>query len=279
MVSPMNLLSPKKILVPVDFSERSEDAIRYAAAFSGHFDAGLTLVHVLETPQFDYAMIEPSRALFDNLLASRRQDAEARLEALGNAIGNTTCVVVDGDPADQILATSLTERADLIVMPTQGRSRIRNFLIGSVTAKVLHDSPIPVWTGVHLEHNPNFPEFRLQQILCAVDLGPQTSVVLRSGAELAGHFGSRVTIMHVVSDANARRLNQERLATLAKEVSLDAEFVIECGEPHKVVPAKARLLGADLVIVGRGCSNHVAGRLRAQAYGIVRQAPCPVLSV
>ena len=54
-------------------------------------------------------------------------------------------------------------------MPTQGRSRIRQFLIGSVTAKVLHDSECPVLTGSHLEDTIDFPDFRAKSIICAVD--------------------------------------------------------------------------------------------------------------
>jgi nucleotide-binding universal stress UspA family protein len=71
----------------------------------------------------------------------------------------------------------------------------------------------------------------------------------------------------------------DRLRMLVRAAGFEAGCYVERGDPHKAVPAKARELAADLVIIGRGCSHDIAGRLRAQAYGIIREAPCPVLSV
>ena len=304
---------PKKILSPVDFSERSEHAVRYAAALAHRFESELILVHVLEPLSLDYSMVDPDRSLFDNVLEIRRQRAREQIDAFAWDVSNAFRILAEGDAADQILAAASRQNADLIVMPTRGRSRIRRFIVGSVTAKVLHDSAIPVWTGVHLDYEQNFPELRLQKVLCAVDFGPQTTAVLKSGAHLALAFDASVSLVHVVSvmetsdfvrsapavgRGSHRRCNsadlaasresvvrellrsvEDRLRMLVRGAGIDAQCYIEHGDAHKAVPAKAHEIGADLIIIGRGCSQDVAGRLRAQAYGIIRQAPCPVLSV
>jgi hypothetical protein len=55
--------------------------------------------------------------------------------------------------------------------------------------------------------------------------------------------------------------------------------IVEPGEPHSVVAATASRLGARLVIIGRGVSHDLIGRLRAHAFEIIRQSPCPVVSL
>jgi nucleotide-binding universal stress UspA family protein len=164
-------------------------------------------------------------------------------------------------------------------MPTQGRSRIRQVLIGSVTGKVLHDSPIPVCTGVHLEHNPEFPEFRVRRLVCAIDFGRQSACVLLWGAALVRRFGAHMTVIHVSSDPSTAEASRDRLSAHVRSAGVSADVCVDHGEPHKVVTAHADRLCADLVVIGRGSANDMMGRLRAQTYGIVRLSPCPVLSV
>ena len=55
--------------------------------------------------------------------------------------------------------------------------------------------------------------------------------------------------------------------------------MVGSGEPHKVVSGVAAQESSDLLVIGRGLDSSMAGRLKAQAYAIVRQSPCPVLSV
>jgi K+-sensing histidine kinase KdpD len=146
-----------------------------------------------------------------------------------------------------------------------------------VTAKVLHDAPVPVWTGVHLHQGANFPEFRLARILCAIDFGSQADAVVRYASRLAQEFSARLTVMHVAPASTAGI--HTRIAELLQPLGIEAEIRVEAGEAHRVVAASAGRLHADLVVIGRACSTGMMGRLREQAYGIVRDSPCPVLSV
>jgi nucleotide-binding universal stress UspA family protein len=59
----------------------------------------------------------------------------------------------------------------------------------------------------------------------------------------------------------------------------DGEVVIDAGAPHAVVARVAERANADLVVIGRGVNTGLLGRLRANAYEIIRNSPCPVLSL
>ena len=62
-------------------------------------------------------------------------------------------------------------------------------------------------------------------------------------------------------------------------VHAEADVVIEAGEPAKAICAAAARVQADALVIGRGSAAGLFGRLRTNAYAIIRQAPCPVVSV
>jgi nucleotide-binding universal stress UspA family protein len=177
-------------------------------------------------------------------------------------------------------------------MPTHGYSPLRRFLIGSVTAKVLHDSEIPVWTGVHLGESAR-QDFALRHALCAIDLGPQSLRVLEWASHIAMEFGTRLTIVHATPELGENvadfvgpewRVNltnrvRETINELQEKAGTNAFVEVLDGEPHKVVSASAQRLSPDLVIIGRGSTSGMFGRLRANSYAIIRESPCPVVSV
>jgi nucleotide-binding universal stress UspA family protein len=204
---------------------------------------------------------------------------------------NANREVLQGEPAESIVSYCEKHDTDLVVMPTRGRSPMRHFILGSVSAKVLHDIGCPVVTGIHLDREFGFPKFRVGRVLVAVDLGPRSITVLQWGAEIAREFQGDLHVVHVLPGGNsethrsngAAHISHARMALeeLLESVpsSTPIQSVIRSGEPHKEVAQAAGALRADLVVIGRGTSGGVFGRLRAQSYGIVREAPCPVLSV
>jgi len=276
--SKMEQVSISKILLPVDFSRRAEGAVRSAHRLAAHFHAELMLLHVVEPFHVDFAMVEPFQDSLRDLAQAKWSKKQAELDAFalhdlqGVTVTRTLC---EGDPAGKILECSRIKRADVIVMPTQGHGRLHGLLIGSVTAKVLDQSDIPVLTGTHLEQEGDLTDWHVRKILCAVDLGTRTNEVLGWGAALAKEFQADVTVLHVSSEPDAMNC----LAKAIGIAGLQAAALTANGDPHKVVARTAAQLDADLVIIGRGTATDTLGRLRAEAYGIVRQSPCPVLSV
>ena len=86
------------------------------------------------------------------------------------------------------------------MMPTHGYGLFRTLLLGSVTAKVLHDTPCPVWTGVHVEDAPAVsPEFAT--VMCAVDRTEDSIATMRFACRLAHDNQARLFLVHAIPGA------------------------------------------------------------------------------
>ena len=189
-------------------------------------------------------------------------------------------VVLEGDPSGSIVDFAHNEKCDLIVMPTHGYGPFRRFILGSNTAKVLHDADCPVWTGVHLEDAPSAQSISIRNVLCAVDLGPQSGKTLAWATHLAQEFGARLTLLHAMScGPGSQPAAAEELRTLLGEAGAEGEMLLETGEAAKTICDAAARLRSDVLVIGRGSAAGVFGRLRTNAYAIIRQSPCPVVSV
>jgi len=282
------------ILFPVDFSERSLAIVPQVQALCTRFKASLTLVHFVEVPAMAYGTLE-SPMVFDYPMAEIKECAKQRLDRFaatefpGVAV---TTVVDEGDPGSCIAELARTWHIDLIMMPTRGRGRFRAALLGSVTAKTLHDATCPVWTEAHSEAaGVEHAEWR--SIVCAIDTVPEGSRLIRFAAGLAANSGPKVRLAHVVPIAEtipqkyfdlelASFLEDQARQTIAgmqNEAGTNFDVCVGAGNIPDVVRHAAVAHNADLVLIGRGALPHFAGRLRSHAYAIVRDMPCPVLSV
>lgn len=145
----------KKILCPVDFSESSDHAMRYALAFSETYQAELIFVHVM-----DYATLDmpdyPSVIEFSaNIIEQMKEIFEKRLEELTEIekkeYENISSRLVSGTPFYEIINLAKEEKVDLIVIGTHGRTGLAHVLMGSVAEKVVRKAPCPVLTVKHPE--------------------------------------------------------------------------------------------------------------------------------
>jgi nucleotide-binding universal stress UspA family protein len=200
--------------------------------------------------------------------------------------------VLMGDPATAIVACAGESSEKMILMPTRGYGPFRQMLIGSVTAKVLHDAKCPVLTGPHLERAIHPAEkFSLRHILCAVSLNWETDGLLKRSTELARRLGLELTAVHVVSPLEEGMLplvapSGPPLSTAGARSTVQQALhgaggfggvCVTIGEVSHEVARAARAHNADLVVIGRGGAPDAPGRLGSHAYAIVRRAPCPVL--
>jgi nucleotide-binding universal stress UspA family protein len=227
---------------------------------------------------------------------------KSRLDgALTNELGGLTVqrVTVSGDPATRIAdfandpasGGASNQGIDLIMMATHGTGLFRSMLIGSVTAKVLHDAQCPVWTATHAEEQHSPPEPKT--VLCAVDGTPKTPALIKWAAEFCQTMGASLKLLHVVpplSDwlalASEREIQEQvreearaKIDAMRQSVGVDARVRIAVGQIADTVTEEARQEQADLILIGRGTLPSALGRMRTHAYGIIQQSPCPVLSV
>ena len=139
-----------KILVPVDFSEASRKALRYACSLAEAFDASLCVVHAIENPYLPGGYMEfyaPPAEYFEQVERDTRKSLEDVLTPDEKAKFRATLVQRKGSPAGEILAL-LAEQPDidLVVMATHGRGGMARLMMGSVTDRVVRLSPCPVLT-------------------------------------------------------------------------------------------------------------------------------------
>lgn len=290
------MVSLNKIILPVDFSERCSGGCRYVEALARRFDAEISIVHVLPPPRYQFGAADVGGDLLTELLQQQRIQAQQQLDSfLVEELKpfRVRRVLLDGDPAQRIVEFAHRETADLIVMPTHGYGPFRRFLLGSVTAKVLHDADCPVMTGVHLEEAPAADALQIRKVMAAVDLGPQSERTVRWAAKLAEAYHAPLAVLHAASwaqDPPCEYFDQdwkvdmlgvarEQLNTLLQQAGVEATIHLEVGDVDKLVASVAERCQVDLVVIGRGSAAGVFGRLRANAYSIIRNSPCPVVSV
>jgi nucleotide-binding universal stress UspA family protein len=202
--------------------------------------------------------------------------------------------LLEGDPARRVVEFAHNHHIDLIAMPTHGYGLFRRFLLGSVTAKVLHDADCPVWTGVHLDESPAPDKIHFRKVLVAVDLCPGQALKAMSwGAQFAERFGAELLIAHAYPSLEGRageyfdpnwrdyftQIALDEINKMQAKLGMNAQVLLEGGDVPQVICGLAQLHQADALVIGRGSAAGMFGRLRANAYALIRQSPCAVISV
>jgi nucleotide-binding universal stress UspA family protein len=275
----------KKILFPVDFSDACLGAARYVEAFAGQFEAEITLIHTVGMQE---------HVLPEELLPIRKAQLDLFLtDELKYFTTHRICTISD-DPACAIVTLARSLQPDLVMMPTHGLGFFRRHLLGSVTAKALHDLRCPVWTTVHAETAPALEQIHCRRILCSIDLHETNEKVLEWAGWLSKQYGASLGIVHATTGIDAavaswsleeefyRQVSaqaKKQIDELQVEAGTAAEVFVTPGKPEAVVADRAREFNADLVVIGRHTASGLAGHLFQSAYAILRESPCPVISV
>ncbi|MGA8595804.1 MAG: universal stress protein [Bryobacteraceae bacterium] len=290
------MLTFKKMLFPVDLSESSIDAAPYVAAIARKFESEIILLHALEVYNglaYGDASTATLYRAYENEI---RQSRTAELETFGFEEFKdlkVTRSVETGEAAHRITQYADEHGIDLIVMPTHGLGRFRRLLLGSVTSKVLHDTGRPVWTMAHAEKLAAGAGQHIRDIVCAVDLCSNSVRAIRAAADIANRYGAQVNLVHaipcpdlgrgIIEDASFQRFlfdaASQKIAALQAESQTQFDTSIKHGNVASVVRESALLSNAQLVVIGRGRMQEFLGRLRTNVSAIIREAPCPVLSV
>jgi len=285
------VLSVKKILLPMDLEETVLPVVvvRQAAALAHHFHSEILLLHVVR-PLTYIAGGNTARELIEQEVAFTQEKLK---ECLGSGLNGLSVqrLVVKGDPAHEIFRTVAEQKIDLIVMPTHGYGAYERFLVGSVTAKVLHNGGCPVWACAHVEDAPGQP-FAIRNVLCAVDFSTHSLKTVRWAQDMANEFQARLTLAHVTPSVEIygpggyhvlTDMKQElvdgsmkQMAKIQQELGTKAEVFIGSGDVPKVMSQAAKETKADLLVVGCRSLDHRFGNT---AYGIIRESHVPVLSV
>jgi nucleotide-binding universal stress UspA family protein len=142
----------KKILVPTDFSDNSDQAIRWGASLAEKYAAQILLLHVIP-PVLEEASAHGSAS--EEIIMELEAKVEARLYEIAlTDLDDTSPVIVKiavGKPAEEILRVAGVEAVDLIVMGTHGHTGLAHpLLLGSTAETVVQTAPArcsPYGTG------------------------------------------------------------------------------------------------------------------------------------
>lgn len=281
-----------KIVFPVDYSNPCHLIVPYVRDAVAHFDAQLMLVHAnVPLP------VLPGEFAVANLIVPE-DDRATQEECLKRFAGasfpgvQVDTVVEYGEPGSVIHDVVRRHGADLVMMPTHGHGPLRKMLLGSVTAKVLHDVSTAVWTGVGSVLEGHTPTVPYKSVLCALDQSDEAVAVLRAAAALARSYHAQLYLFHAAQtpppsgELDVYAYSQEIveaanawLRELKGGEGIDAPHSVADRAVGVGVSEEALRRKADLIVVGRGHSQGAVSRLWSHLYAVIREAPCPVLSI
>jgi nucleotide-binding universal stress UspA family protein len=296
----------RNILVPIDFSKLSIDTIQTAKRLARRFTASIHLAHVRHV---DYAagFSAPAPPMVPFSLMAYEQDGEKnvvkQLNALPREYGfSAICHVLGGGPAfDEICRLAERIPADLIVMPTHGRTGLKHIFLGSTAERIVQHSPCPVFVTRGSAVQSKNGSRCINRILVPVDFSGCSREGLQYAIRLANEFGAKITLLHAtylgyiyssegtaIYDVSALRKaaceNAERqmrkLTRSAKFGRVKFQTVLTEGSPVQDICDFAKDHDVDLIITSThgltGLEHILIGSI---AEHVVRRAPCSVLVV
>lgn len=278
----------RSILFPIDFGPSCVAMAPYVKRAASMFGAKVTLVHACDLNShsgFELYARPPG-----DIAEEHWNIAQRKLELfLTSDFPTPNCprILFVGDAARVIADTAKKRKIDLIVMPTYA-GRFRRMLLGSTTAKVLDDADCPVLTSQHAESIAPRP-LEHRKWVCSLGLSSDSERVLRyaKGAALAA--GATLSIVHAISGSEAGSKSQgqsekeqearQRLAELQSRVGSNASVFIAFGPIKEALLRAVRESSADVLVMGRSPQTGALGRMRDLIYSVIRDSPCPVVSV
>jgi nucleotide-binding universal stress UspA family protein len=233
----------RKIVLPVDYSQPCRAIVRRVEEMSRRFSAALTLVHTYGAE----ALARRPRPLTDPQLPEEarilEQEQLQRFAAENFPERQTDSVADVGEAGSVLHKIDPRNQGDVVMLATHGRGPIRRLLLGSVTAKVLHDLSSAVWTGTVPVFGGNAPRLPYKSIWCAVDEAPKAEAALR--AAFAHGDDARLWPVHVVEAPRATY--QVDFSRYEKELMEAADLPLQglkgrlgVEAPHSVISASWR---------------------------------------
>jgi len=303
-------MTPKRIVVAVDFSYHSANALELAMPLANRWGADITALHVDPLPGFGVVAMEPVYIpphFFEGLHSEHNSTIDTNLQdirkQLDEGIFGSSVVNVmrrRHSPVEGIVNFAIEWDADLLVMGSQGTSGISHLLLGSTAEKVSRAATCPVLIAGRADDSGDTPrEFR--RVLAAIDYSEFSVPV----AQLAMEFvvpGGIVELLHiwdhpyrsalsstiqgasdrlVVATADAREQEAESLTEFRAALGSTLDDVIQYigeGSPPAGILQRCEDSRADLIVLGAHNRKSVGEKLIGTvADRVLRHADVPVL--
>ena len=288
------MIKIERILCPTDLSLEADEALRYAVALAGAYEAKLFLLCCLvseapkneeRTPTVAAArLFTESLAPYLNLKINKDLDWQGLTSETSDGVANA------------IVNEAGKQKIDLIVMRSRRRP-IAAKLLGSTAETVCRTAPCPVLVTHPKEREWLGPtgEIGLKRILVAYDFSADAALALRYGLSLAQEYQTELHLIHVLgtqesepelawSNASGKGLYKtaarQLQAAVPKEAFLwcNVTSVVRCGNPAEQVLEYSKQREIDLICIGVSGTRFSLGVLFGSTTdSVLRKTPCPVL--
>ena len=292
------ILQPS-VLCPIDFSESSRGALRYAGAVAAHFGARLTLLAVTDPLLQEADQIEGPSHLTEDTTRELERFFRQTFAERPPGISDVRLDVTSGKSAPEILRVARDQGCDLIVMSSHGATGFRKLFFGSTTERVLRETAVPVLVTSGHDRGPEKVEdvARLvRRVLAPVDLTAATSHQLDVARGLAEAVHVPLLLLNVVEPVRAIATAQSRLARVDAErrhraerqleeaiqsmpPSIKPEALVAYGEPAEEIAKVAADRDAGIIVMGLHSSPVLGPRMGSVTYRVLCLAHRLVLAV
>jgi nucleotide-binding universal stress UspA family protein len=292
------------VLVPIDFSERSLEALATALSLTKQTGADLHLIHVYEpdyplTTMMAMPIVLPPVQVAPGVRRHLKDVAKKR--GLELRPGNTHAV--EGKPFEEICRIAREQKIDLIVAATRGNTGVKHLLLGSTAERIVRYSPCPVLV-VHPKGRtgkPETPDLMFRKILVPIDFSEWSLKGLEYAKALAKQFGSKLVLLnsvglqyYIASDEYARydlpllmqqeekvaRRKMRELIGKTNWKGIEVKASLQIGHAGLQICARAATHHADLIVTStHGTTGFKHMLLGSTAEYVVQHATCPVLIV
>jgi len=289
----------KLILCPIDFSEFSVRAYRYALSVAEHYRAKLVAQHIVELWRYPSAGFAASAQLYDECSALRENGREELQKFVRNYTDSEIrpeLMVQMGSAPDSILSFAEAQKADVIVMGTHGRRGYDRLTLGSVTNRVMRTAPCPVLVvcNAPLDSMPEGKEHgqvhRLTRILFCTDFSKNSETALKYAISATEEYDAELTLLHVLEEVPSRAKTDDAIKTTKEQLeklippegreTLKIETAVRIGKPYQQIIQLALETQADMVAMGvRGRGALDLAVFGSTTYRVMQLGPCPVLAV
>ncbi|MCU0333883.1 MAG: universal stress protein [Chitinophagaceae bacterium] len=268
----------KRLIAPVDFSDLSVNAARYAAHLAAWLNIDLELLHIVQLPVV-YGEVPMPIGEYDSIQAEATSQLNQLATELDNLLQGQLIVhqqVKVGSPVYELMQLSKRPDVYAMVMATHGAGSVERFFIGSTTQSLVEEADCPV-----IVVPAGYAFKKPQRLALASDLKQVTHRTPEAGIrQLVADFGAQLDILHADPD-----FGEFEPAAMQEEVMLETMFsdlhpkfrFLHSGEPAASLARYAEENGYDMLITLPHQRSLLESLFSQKHTGkIIRQAHLPV---
>lgn len=233
----------KKIIVPVDFSDDSVNALDFAVSVAKNTDAEIMMINVIKTSRFDFFKGVENIAT--------KGDFETLINKYGSFSSKIQYVIKKGKVYHEIVEQAITDKAFLIIMGSHGVSGFEEVWIGSNSFRVVSEAPCPVITL-----RKEFQKRSINKIVLPIDTTFESRQKIPMTVEIAKLFDAEIYIRGVcINEVENELLKVKKYVAQTREVILKQgvskvfDTIVEGKNKSKMTLEYANEIGADLISI------------------------------